>query len=150
MNIFEELEKGVLLVEVKDTITFGRRMGDAVAENATIALKGEMGAGKTTLTKGIGSAFGIDPDLITSPTYQIYAIHDGERQLVHIDAYRLNSDSDLEELMLDSFLEEPWVIVLEWPGDALPDFMQDNLLEMELDRKEDGALFLKGKMVENT
>lgn len=89
--------------------------------DCTLALHGELGAGKTTFVRGIARALGIAQE-ITSPSYNIYAIYDGSRgnggsacRLVHMDAYRLASPAALDALMLDEFLVSPRILAIEWP-----------------------------------
>ncbi len=107
----------------EETISAARELALSLPKNSTVALHGDLGAGKTTFVQGFADAFGI-AEQITSPSYNIYTIYEArERQLIHMDAYRLPSPRAAEALMLDEFLREPWCLVVEWPeklGDFLP------------------------------
>ena len=70
--------------------------------------------GKTTLVKGLAKAWGVTAP-VKSPTYNLVSIHEGARQLVHVDAYRLESPAALDGLMLEEFLRPPYCLVVEWP-----------------------------------
>ena len=82
--------------------------------DTTLLLRGDLGAGKTTFVKGLGLAWGIEKT-ITSPTFNIYQIYAGERQLIHMDAYRLPEHSLLDDLMLEDFMQSPYCLAIEWP-----------------------------------
>ncbi len=79
-----------------------------------LALSGDLGAGKTAFVKGLARAWHIMGP-ITSPTFNLMNIHQGNRQLVHIDAYRLESAYAWDSLMVEDFLRSPWCIAIEWP-----------------------------------
>ena len=83
--------------------------------DATVALHGDLGAGKTTWVQGLALGFGITAP-VTSPSFTIYNIHRGPgRMLAHLDAYRLSSPREAEDLLLEEFLESPWCLAVEWP-----------------------------------
>ncbi len=74
-----------------------------------------MGAGKTTLVQGLAEGLGVVGP-VASPTYQLYHVHRGrDRQLVHLDAYRLAGPEEVEGLLLEETLTSPWLLVAEWP-----------------------------------
>jgi tRNA threonylcarbamoyladenosine biosynthesis protein TsaE len=102
-----------------------------------ILLNGPLGAGKTLLTQGIGSALGITG--ITSPTFVISRVHLGTLPLIHVDAYRLLIDGQanlyLDDLDLDSALLDS-VTVVEWGG-AEAARLSDQRLEINIDRTEE-------------
>ena len=79
-----------------------------------IALTGQLGTGKTTLTQGICQGLSVE-EYVTSPTYTIYTIYQGDRQLLHMDAYRLHDAHELDSLTIDEFLKPPFLIAVEWP-----------------------------------
>lgn len=100
----------------------GRRIGELLFPSAFIAFFGGLGAGKTTMTKGIASA--LDIEGILSPTFTIVRRHEGSLRLDHFDAYRLESFDELEAIGYSDYLASGSVIVMEWcenvPG-ALPE-----------------------------
>jgi tRNA threonylcarbamoyl adenosine modification protein YjeE len=106
-----------------DTRRLGCRIGRALASGGIVAIEGPLGAGKTTLAKGIAEAFGIPPDEVTSPTFVIQHIYAGTRTVVHLDAYRLRSGAELEELGFEEMAAGGNIVVVEWAdrvADALP------------------------------
>jgi len=116
----------------------GRRLGAVLTAGDLVVLTGPLGAGKTTLTAGIGEALGVRGP-ITSPTFVLARTHpslvDGP-PLVHVDAYRLGSAAELDDLDLDY---EHAVVVVEW-GEGLLDGVSDSLLEVVLTRPGDDAV----------
>jgi tRNA threonylcarbamoyladenosine biosynthesis protein TsaE len=122
MNIFAKLEEGLELPSPEAMEALGEDVAEALPDNSFLALSGPLGVGKTTFTRGLARQLGI-PTAIHSPTYSYYLIHQGKRQLVHLDAYRISNPDTLESLMLEEFLREPFLWVVEWPENiatALP------------------------------
>ena len=105
----------VVLPTAEDTTAFGRRLAALLRAGDLVLLSGDLGAGKTTLTRGLGAALGVR-GAVTSPTFVIARWHpslgDGPA-LVHVDAYRLGSLAEVDDLDLDASLEES-VTVVEW------------------------------------
>ena len=101
----------------EETILQGRNLGAQLKPPVLILLSGELGAGKTTLTKGIVSGLeaGREED-ITSPTFTlVHSYHGRQVQVHHVDLYRVGDSHDLETLGLDDVLSEPAVVIVEWP-----------------------------------
>ena len=74
-----------------------------------------MGVGKTTFVQGLAHGLGV-PEQVTSPTFAIYSVYQGAtRKLVHLDAYRLENERQLDSLLLEEFLTSPWCLAIEWP-----------------------------------
>lgn len=96
--------------------------------DATLALHGDLGAGKSTFVRGLALAWGIS-DPITSPTYNIFSIYQGERQLIHMDAYRLNSATQAESLLIEEFMRTPWCLAVEWP-EKVEGWLPENALHL--------------------
>ena len=114
MNIWQELEQGVLATSTAARHALARRVGEALPPDATLALSGDLGVGKTTFVQGLAEAFGIR-ERVTSPTFTLYNLHRGHRMLVHLDAYRLDSPDQVEDLLLEDFLVTPYCLAVEWP-----------------------------------
>ena len=112
----------------------GQRLGRSVHAGDVVVLTGELGAGKTTLTQGVGIGLGVRGD-VTSPTFVIARVHpslvDGP-DLVHVDAYRLGGIDELDDLDLDTSLDEA-VTVVEW-GAGLVEGLSDSRLEVTITR----------------
>ena len=120
------------LATVDDTQAFGRRLAQILGPGDLVVLTGPLGAGKTTLTAGLGEALQVRGP-ITSPTFVLARTHPslvGGPPLVHVDAYRLGSAAELDDLDLDY---DHAVVVVEW-GEGLLDGVSDSLLEIVLSR----------------
>jgi len=116
----------------EDTHAFGRRLGAALRGGDLLVLTGDLGAGKTTLTQGIAEGLGVRGP-ITSPTFVIARVHPslvGGPSLVHVDAYRLGSSLELDDLDLDADLDAS-VTVVEW-GAGLAEQLSEERLELIL------------------
>ena len=115
----------------------GAKLGASLKAGDLILLNGPLGAGKTLLTQGIGSALGIAG--ITSPTFVISRVHQGAFPLIHVDAYRLLIDGQanlyLDDLDLDSALPDS-VTVIEWGGAEAARLSEDRL-EISIDRSDE-------------
>jgi tRNA threonylcarbamoyladenosine biosynthesis protein TsaE len=123
------------LPTVSDTQRLGRDLAALLLPGDLVVLVGPLGAGKTALTQGIGEGLGVR-EPITSPTFVIARVHNGGRvPLVHVDAYRLGSVADVDDLDLDASAAES-VTVVEW-GQGLVEQLADEHLEVRLDRRED-------------
>ena len=109
----------------------GRHLGENLHAGDLVLLKGDLGAGKTALTQGIGAALGIAG--ITSPTFVISRIHHGKESLVHVDAYRLVGEpmAIFDDLDLDSHLQSS-IIVIEW-GESFVERLADTYLEITIE-----------------
>jgi tRNA threonylcarbamoyladenosine biosynthesis protein TsaE len=112
----------------------GKKIGEQLKTSDVVVLTGELAAGKTVLTQGIASAFGIKN--VTSPTFVISRVHKGDPNFIHIDAYRLldsgvNSFTDLD---FESYLPNS-VFVIEW-GAAFISALTDQFLEIKISQGE--------------
>lgn len=122
------------LPTAEDATAFGERLAAMLRAGDLVILTGELGAGKTTFTRGIGSGLGVRGQ-ISSPTFVIARVHPslGEGPaLVHVDAYRLESVHDIDDLDLEATLAES-VTVVEW-GAGLAEGLADDRLEITLVR----------------
>ncbi len=117
---------------------FGRVLGRALRAGDLVLLAGPLGAGKTTLTRGIADGLGVG-GRVSSPTFVLARVHPAGAAgvpLVHVDAYRLGGDlSQLDDLDLDTDLERS-AIVVEW-GEGSAERLSSDYLVVRLDRRED-------------
>jgi len=104
-----------------------------------VALFGDLGAGKTTLTKGIASAFDIPEDEITSASFTLISMHEGSVPLCHVDLYRLSSQSSAE-IGLEDYFDSSGVVVIEWP-DRYVDYLPDDRIEVIIRFSREGRSF---------
>jgi tRNA threonylcarbamoyladenosine biosynthesis protein TsaE len=110
----------------------GRRIADLLRPGDLVVLAGPLGAGKTTLTQGIGAGLGVTGRVV-SPTFVIARVHTGGRlPLVHADAYRIGSVAEIDDLDLDASLAES-VTVVEW-GEGLVEDLAEDRLDVHIDR----------------
>ncbi len=112
----------------------GRELAGRLRAGDLVVLTGELGAGKTTLTRGIGEGLGVRGP-VTSPTFVIARLHPslgGGPPLVHADAYRLGGIAEVDDLDLDASLEEA-VTVVEW-GEGLVEDLAEDRLEVAINR----------------
>ncbi|TPG19023.1 tRNA (adenosine(37)-N6)-threonylcarbamoyltransferase complex ATPase subunit type 1 TsaE [Pedococcus bigeumensis] len=120
------------LPTAEDTRAWGVRLGRLLRAGDLVVLTGGLGAGKTTLTQGLAEGVGVRGP-ITSPTFVIARVHPslvGGPALVHVDAYRVGGFAELDDLDLDTSLEDS-VTVVEW-GHGLAEDLADDRLEVTL------------------
>lgn len=99
-----------------ETVQVGRELGVRLKAPVLILLSGELGAGKTTLTKGIVSGIGAaGEEEVTSPTFTLVHKYEHGARVYHVDLYRIGDFHDLETLGLEDLLAEPGVVIVEWP-----------------------------------
>ncbi len=106
--------KELVCLTYTDTIAAGRSLGGKLGNGAIVCLYGPLGSGKTTFTKGIAKALGIEEE-VTSPTFTIVQRYDGRSALYHIDLYRIGKEAEIEELGMDDIFDQDAVTVIEWP-----------------------------------
>jgi tRNA threonylcarbamoyladenosine biosynthesis protein TsaE len=133
-----------LTVKTADqTHALGAALAEVLRAGDLLVLTGELGAGKTTFTQGLGEGLGVREGII-SPTFVLVRIHpnlpDGPRpggpDLVHVDAYRLGSASEIDDIDLENTLDSA-VTVVEWGRDRV-EHLSDSRLEVELHRQLGG------------
>lgn len=122
----------------EETIALGERLGSLLREGDILVLTGDLGAGKTQLTKGIAAAMGVDDD-VTSPTFNILMVYEGEQMpLYHFDLYRLEDADQLEDIGLYDLLDADGACVIEW-GEQFASEIGDERLDVFLSRLDDQA-----------
>jgi tRNA threonylcarbamoyladenosine biosynthesis protein TsaE len=122
------MEKEILIQQESEIIELGYRIGKLLKKNMVLALSGDLGAGKTTMTKGIGQAMGVKTT-INSPTFTILKIHEGKLPLYHMDVYRLSPESGDDDL--EEFFEKDGVCVIEW-AENIAYLLPDSYLKIEI------------------
>jgi tRNA threonylcarbamoyladenosine biosynthesis protein TsaE len=106
----------ILTHSSEETIAQGRKIGAVLKPPVLILLSGDLGAGKTTLTKGIAAGLGAArEDDVTSPTFTLVHKYDGSTRVYHVDLYRIDGLHDLETLGLEDIFSEQAVVIVEWP-----------------------------------
>ena len=123
MTILDKLRGGVTTESAEQTRALASDLAAALPPDTVLALHGDMGVGKTTFVQGLAQGLGVK-EHVTSPTFAIYTVYQGTAcKLVHLDAYRLDKETQLEALLLEEYLVSPWCLAVEWPektGSWLP------------------------------
>ena len=128
-----------------ETEETGKRLGKQLAGGEVITLSGPLGAGKTSLARGIGEALGIPAETVTSPTFILRAEHpEGKFPLAHIDLYRLEAPGEIRKLGLLEQEDPKTVLLVEWPErgtGALP----EERLEITIEIKDSDKRIIRMK-----
>ncbi len=122
----------------EETIAFGRTLTALLAPPKLVLLRGDLGAGKTTLVKGIAAAFDAAAEEdVTSPTFTLVHEYRGRRaNLYHIDLYRVDTMRELETLGLDDLRSDNSILLIEW-GEKFPRLVRERDAEIALERVEE-------------
>ena len=122
-----------------ETEKFGFQLAALIEVPSLILLKGELGTGKTLITKAAVSALGYQGD-VTSPTFNLVQEYQGEVEIIHMDLYRLDRSEELLEIGFDDYLNREAVIFIEWPELALSlipaDFIFINIEKISADKRK--------------
>ncbi|HEV2688458.1 MAG TPA: tRNA (adenosine(37)-N6)-threonylcarbamoyltransferase complex ATPase subunit type 1 TsaE, partial [Bryobacteraceae bacterium] len=114
----------------EETVALGERLAAELPAKAAVLLIGNLGAGKTTLAKGIVKGLhAAQPDEVSSPTFTL--IHEYSPTVYHIDLYRLDHPEQVATLGLDEIFDRPAVVLIEW-GERFPHLMPDDRIEIRL------------------
>ena len=118
-----------------ETVAFGRQFATELSPPLVVLLRGDLGAGKTTLVKGIVEGFqAASAEDVTSPTFTLVHEYRGPRAtLYHIDLYRIDTERELETLGLDDLIAPGNILLIEW-GEKFPRLLRDRGLEITLER----------------
>jgi tRNA threonylcarbamoyladenosine biosynthesis protein TsaE len=119
----------------EETVALGRTLKELLAPPKIVLLRGELGAGKTTLVKGIAAGFGAaEEEDVTSPTFTLVHEYRGPTaNLYHIDLYRIDTPRELDTLALDDLVGENSVLLIEW-GEKFARFQKERDVEIALER----------------
>lgn len=126
-----------MIVQLRDTAAtsdFAARLAGVLKAGDLLILSGELGAGKTTFTQALGAALGVRPGII-SPTFVLVRIHPSlvaGPDLVHVDAYRLGSAAEIDDIDLENTLDSS-ITVVEW-GEGRVEHLSDSYLLIRLER----------------
>ena len=125
------------LPDLESTLEFGRALGEVAREGTIVALCGDLGAGKTSFSQGVGAGLSIVQPIV-SPTFILMAEYEGGRlPLLHADAYRLN-EGEAEAIGFEEAIDDwPGVALIEWADKVLP-LLPADYLHVDLVHKGDG------------
>jgi tRNA threonylcarbamoyladenosine biosynthesis protein TsaE len=129
-----QVTRDITTNSAEETIAFGRTLAELLAPPKLVLLRGDLGAGKTTLVKGIAAAFeAAAEEDVTSPTFTLVHEYRGPRaNLYHIDLYRVDTPRELETLGLDDLHSERSVLLIEW-GEKFPRLQRERDMEISLE-----------------
>lgn len=119
----------------EETIALGRKLASLLAPPKLVVLTGDLGAGKTTLVKGIAEGFqAAAHDDVTSPTFTLIHEYRGPAAILyHIDLYRIDTPRELDTLALDDLMTDNSVLLIEW-GEKFARFQKDRDVEIAIER----------------
>ncbi|WP_455682182.1 tRNA (adenosine(37)-N6)-threonylcarbamoyltransferase complex ATPase subunit type 1 TsaE [Thomasclavelia sp.] len=129
------MEKVIRINNLEETIELGNRLGRLLKPNMLITLSGDLGAGKTTFTKGIGQGLEIKK-IINSPTFTILKQYTGRLKLSHFDAYRLEGQDD--DLGFEEIFDSDDVCVVEW-ANYIEEILPAQRLEIVIKKIDENA-----------
>ena len=130
---------------VDEIIALGEKIGSPAIPNLVITMNGDLGAGKTTMTKGIAKGLGITK-IVNSPTFTIMKIYEGRMMLYHLDVYRItNPDSDFE---LEEYFENDGLCVIEW-AEQIKKLLPDSYININITRISENERELEISLVGN-
>lgn len=121
-GLLKPWEAGMITHSAKETEAAAEAFARLLPPDFILTLKGDLGVGKTTFVRGLARGLGIQED-ITSPSFALLHVYQGQRQLLHVDAYRLKQSSGFDDLMVWDILHSPWNLIIEWPenvADRIP------------------------------
>lgn len=120
----------IKLKDIKQTELFGQRLGRLLEKGDVVCLNGDLGAGKTTLSKSIGEGLEVE-DYITSPTFAIMNQYNGRIPLYHFDVYRLEGWHQLEDIGAEDYFYGNGVCLIEW-AETIQEYLPKDRLEIRL------------------
>lgn len=134
----------VTTCSAEETIAFGRTLAQLLSPPKMVLLRGDLGAGKTTLVKGIAAGFeAASEEDVTSPTFTLIHEYRGpQANLYHIDLYRIDTQRELDTLALDDLRAEDSILLIEW-GEKFPRLMRERDFEILLEREGESERRIK-------
>lgn len=135
-----ELIRETVTQSAEETIAFGRTLAGLLIPPKFVLLRGDLGAGKTTLVKGIAAAFdAASEEDVTSPTFTLIHEYRGPRAILyHIDLYRIDTPRELDTLALDDLRSENSILLIEW-GEKFPRLVRERDVEISLERESESG-----------
>ena len=110
----------VITHSAEETVAWGRALAASLQAPVLVLLSGELGSGKTTLTKGIVAGLhAAEEDEVTSPTFTLVHVYGGTHRVYHVDLYRIETFHDFETLGIEDIFAVPGIVILEW-SERLP------------------------------
>jgi tRNA threonylcarbamoyladenosine biosynthesis protein TsaE len=132
-HVLDEM-KGFQTHSAEETVALGRRLATEVKPGSLVLLRGDLGAGKTTLVKGIAEGFhAAEAESVTSPTFTLIHEYRGPNVvLYHIDLYRIDTQRELDTLALDDLMDANNILLIEW-GEKFERFVRERDVEIRIE-----------------
>lgn len=121
----------------EETIILGKKIGSKLQPGDIIAMEGTLAAGKTTITKGIAEALGVE-DTVTSPTFTLISEYEGNMPLYHMDVYRLDSCEEFVNLGVEDLMYGDGVSIIEW-SERVRAELPSSTITLRLEMRDDGG-----------
>ena len=142
------ISESVLTHSPEETVEFGRRLAEKLRTPMVVLLRGDLGAGKTTLVKGISEGLhAAKSEDVTSPTFTlVHEYRGGEVTLFHVDLYRIDTQKELETIALDDLMDANSILLIEW-GEKFARFREERDVEIAIERvgESERRIVVKGK-----
>jgi tRNA threonylcarbamoyladenosine biosynthesis protein TsaE len=123
------------LQSVQETLQFGKKLGQQLRGGEVLGLTGDLGAGKTILTRGIALGLGLPMDQVSSPTFTLIQEYSGPIPLIHVDLYRLEGHLEISNLGLEEYFLPSTIVVIEW-AERFPQILPSDSIAIRLDHGE--------------
>ncbi|MFM1515743.1 tRNA (adenosine(37)-N6)-threonylcarbamoyltransferase complex ATPase subunit type 1 TsaE [Helcococcus ovis] len=123
--------------DLRELENFGKKLAKELKFGDVISLKGDLGAGKTTLVQFVAKELGVE-DYVTSPTFSIVNIYEGQQKIYHMDLYRLEDPEELEQIDFENYFYPEGITFIEWAekgGYYLPEDMIEISIEIGLNKR---------------
>jgi tRNA threonylcarbamoyladenosine biosynthesis protein TsaE len=136
----KEILREIATHSAEETIAFGRTLKELLTPPKLVLLRGDLGAGKTTLVKGIAAAFeAAAEEDVTSPTFTLVHEYSGPHaNLYHVDLYRVDTPRELDTLALDDLRADDSILLIEW-GEKFPRLARERDVEIAIEREGENA-----------
>ncbi|MGO1469715.1 MAG: tRNA (adenosine(37)-N6)-threonylcarbamoyltransferase complex ATPase subunit type 1 TsaE [Tissierella sp.] len=125
----------IKLDSLENTKTFGIKLGKTLKNGDIVCLNGELGAGKTTLTKSIGLGLGVE-EYITSPTFALINEYRGRVPVYHFDVYRLENVEEIDDLGFDEYFYGQGICLIEW-AEKIQAFLPKDRIVLDIEKGND-------------
>ncbi|OLS03484.1 tRNA (adenosine(37)-N6)-threonylcarbamoyltransferase complex ATPase subunit type 1 TsaE [Tissierella creatinophila] len=123
------------LNSLKDTEKLGEKLGSLLKKGDILCLNGDLGAGKTTLTKSLGVGLGVE-EYITSPTFSLINEYRGRMPVYHFDVYRLEGIDELDDLGFDEYFFGEGVCIIEW-AEKIEKMLPKDIIILNIEKGQD-------------
>jgi len=136
----------IICKDVKATLALGKKLGDHLKSGTVVSLRGNLGAGKTVLAKGIALSLDITEPIV-SPTFTLVQEYEGKMKMFHIDLYRISGDEEFEMMGGEEFLYTSGICLIEW-SEKIQDMLPKNTVYVNITINKDQSREIEIKGVD--